>query len=102
MSDSHTTAIAVLALNPAVDISYEVPQLVADRSDDYVVVFDGGSGDDTLIGSDARDRLDGGRGNDLLFGFGGDDRLYGDGAAGPRIAEALARIEPRIHKRLNY
>jgi UDP-hydrolysing UDP-N-acetyl-D-glucosamine 2-epimerase len=30
------------------------------------------------------------------------DRLYGDGAAGPRIAEALARIEPRIHKRLNY
>lgn len=31
MSDSHPTAIAVLALNPAVDISYEVPQLVADR-----------------------------------------------------------------------
>lgn len=31
MSDSHTTAIAVLAINPAVDISYEVPQLVADR-----------------------------------------------------------------------
>ena len=31
MSDSHTAAIAVLALNPAVDISYEVPQLVVDR-----------------------------------------------------------------------
>jgi len=30
------------------------------------------------------------------------DSLYGDGAAGPRIAGALARIEPRIHKRLNY
>jgi UDP-N-acetylglucosamine 2-epimerase len=30
------------------------------------------------------------------------DSLYGDGAAGPRIAAALARIEPRIHKRLNY
>jgi len=30
------------------------------------------------------------------------DSLYGDGAAGLRIAEALARIEPRIHKRLNY
>jgi UDP-hydrolysing UDP-N-acetyl-D-glucosamine 2-epimerase len=30
------------------------------------------------------------------------DRLYGDGAAGPRIADAIARIEPRIHKRLTY
>jgi UDP-hydrolysing UDP-N-acetyl-D-glucosamine 2-epimerase len=30
------------------------------------------------------------------------DPLYGDGAAGPRIAAALARIEPRIQKRLNY
>ena len=29
------------------------------------------------------------------------DPLYGDGDAGPRIAAALARIEPRIHKRLN-
>ena len=30
------------------------------------------------------------------------DPLYGDGNAGPRIAAALARIEPRIEKRLNY
>jgi UDP-hydrolysing UDP-N-acetyl-D-glucosamine 2-epimerase len=30
------------------------------------------------------------------------DSLYGDGAAGPRIADAIGRIEPRIHKRLNY
>ncbi|MGB8329373.1 MAG: UDP-N-acetylglucosamine 2-epimerase [Polyangiales bacterium] len=30
------------------------------------------------------------------------DRLYGDGAAGPRIAAALARITPRTHKRLSY
>lgn len=30
------------------------------------------------------------------------DPLYGDGGAGPRIASALASIEPRIHKRLNY
>jgi UDP-hydrolysing UDP-N-acetyl-D-glucosamine 2-epimerase len=30
------------------------------------------------------------------------DSLYGDGAAGPRIAEAIARVKPRIHKRLNY
>jgi UDP-hydrolysing UDP-N-acetyl-D-glucosamine 2-epimerase len=30
------------------------------------------------------------------------DPLYGDGSAGPRIAAALARIEPRVHKRLAY
>lgn len=30
------------------------------------------------------------------------DALYGDGSAGPRIAAALARIEPRVHKRLAY
>lgn len=30
------------------------------------------------------------------------DPLYGDGNAGPRIAAALARVEPRIEKRLSY
>lgn len=30
------------------------------------------------------------------------DLLYGDGTAGPRIASALARIEPRVQKRLTY
>lgn len=30
------------------------------------------------------------------------DPLYGDGTAGPRIAAALATIEPRVEKRLNY
>ena len=30
------------------------------------------------------------------------DLLYGDGKAGPRIAEALARIAPRVEKRLSY
>ena len=30
------------------------------------------------------------------------DPLYGDGNAGPRIADALARITPRIEKRLSY
>lgn len=30
------------------------------------------------------------------------DSLYGDGNAGPRIADALARIVPRIEKRLSY
>ena len=51
------------------------------RSNDFVGVFDGGEGGDTLFGGAARDRLDGGAGNDTLFGFGGDDRLFGhDGA----------------------
>jgi UDP-hydrolysing UDP-N-acetyl-D-glucosamine 2-epimerase len=30
------------------------------------------------------------------------DSLYGDGGAGPRIADAIGRIEPRTQKRLNY
>ena len=51
---------------------------LASRSKDYVGVFDGNSGNDTLIGSAGRDQLDGGRGNDSLYGFAGDDRLWGD------------------------
>ena len=30
------------------------------------------------------------------------DPLYGDGNAGPRISDAISRIEPRIEKRLTY
>jgi UDP-hydrolysing UDP-N-acetyl-D-glucosamine 2-epimerase len=30
------------------------------------------------------------------------ETLYGDGAAGERIATALAQVEPRVHKRLTY
>ncbi|MFP6763517.1 MAG: hypothetical protein VB858_07865, partial [Planctomycetaceae bacterium] len=48
------------------------------RSRDWVGVIDGGSGNDTLGGSNARDRLDGGRGSDVLYGYAGDDRLFGD------------------------
>lgn len=55
----------------------DISDLVA-RSNDFVGVFDGGSGDDILIGSEGRDRLDGGRGSDVAFGFGGNDRLFGD------------------------
>ena len=52
------------------------------RSDDFVGVLDGGSGDDTLRGTNARDRLDGGFGSDTLYGNAGDDQLWGDGGAG--------------------
>jgi hypothetical protein len=38
----------------------------------------------------------------IAYGRYPSDSLYGDGAAGSRIAEALARIEPRTRKRLNY
>src|SRR2546422_183394 len=61
----------------AVDLS----ALVA-RSDDFIAVFDGGPGNDILMGTPGRDRLDGGRDDDVLFGFGGDDRLWGDSGTG--------------------
>ncbi|MEX0641054.1 MAG: hypothetical protein WD468_00055, partial [Pirellulales bacterium] len=50
---------------------------LTNRSDDWVGVFDGGPGHDTLRGGGARDRLDGGEGNDDAYGFAGDDRLWG-------------------------
>ena len=52
------------------------------RSNDFVGVIDGGPGNDTLLGTEGRDRLDGGSGSDVLYGFGGDDRLWGDGGTG--------------------
>ncbi len=55
---------------------------LAARSRDFVGVFDGNSGNDLLVGADARDRLDGGRGSDVQYGFAGDDRLWGDGGDG--------------------
>ncbi|MEM8911271.1 MAG: LamG-like jellyroll fold domain-containing protein [Planctomycetota bacterium] len=55
---------------------------LADRSKDFVGVFDGNSGNDLLLGSDGRDRLDGGIGSDTGNGFGGSDRLWGDNGGG--------------------
>lgn len=66
-----------LGFLPSLDLSD-----LADRSRDWVGVFNGGAGDDTLTGSAGRDRLDGGRGSDRLQGFGGDDRLWGDSGEG--------------------
>ena len=62
-------------------ISFSLLQSSADQLADtqtWVSVIGGGPGNDTLIGSAARDRLDGGPGSDLLFGKGGDDRMWGD------------------------
>ena len=59
----------------------DLSRLVA-RSNDFVGVFDGNSGNDLLVGAEGRDRLDGGRGSDIAFGFAGDDRLWGDNADG--------------------
>lgn len=46
MTDSHSNSVAVLALNPAVDIGYEVPQLIADRKvqADTTAYHPGGNG----------------------------------------------------------
>ncbi|MDA8745703.1 PKD domain-containing protein [Rubripirellula amarantea] len=63
------------------DVSFDTSDL-AQRSRDWVGVFQGGSGNDTLIGSAGRDRLDGGRGSDFVYGLGGDDRLWGDSGEG--------------------
>ena len=56
----------------------DVSRLTA-RSNDWVSVIDAGAGNDTLLGSDGRDRMDGSMGSDVLYGFAGDDRLWGDG-----------------------
>ncbi len=40
--------------------------------------------------------------NQIAHGRYSSDSLYGDGAAGPRIADAIGRFEPRTQKRLNY
>ena len=52
------------------------------RNNDFVGVLDGGPGNDTLRGSEARDRLSGGAGSDVLLGRDGDDRLFGDEGSG--------------------
>ena len=52
------------------------------RSRDWVTTISGGPGDDTIVGSDGRDRIDGGRGSDTISGFAGDDRLWGDEGSG--------------------
>lgn len=58
----------------------------------------GGSGPDTLRGSDGPNTLFGGRGTDTLVGLGGDDRLFGgleadtvDGGAGSDLASYADR-----------
>jgi Ca2+-binding RTX toxin-like protein len=68
----HTTPVAITVDGQANDGSAgENDSLTA--IDEYV----GGSGDDTLTGSDAADVLRGGPGSDLITGAGGDDLLDG-------------------------
>ncbi len=55
---------------------------LVDRSRDWVTVINGGPGNDTLYGSNARDHIDGGTGSDTIYGNAGDDRLFGDSGAG--------------------
>ncbi|MCA9140253.1 MAG: hypothetical protein KDB00_25960, partial [Planctomycetales bacterium] len=55
---------------------------LSERSRDWIGVFDGGPGDDGLLGGSGRDRLDGGVGSDIVYGFGGSDQLWGDSGNG--------------------
>lgn len=48
------------------------------ESDLYELVLDGGAGNDTIRGSDARDVIFGGLGEDSLNGAAGNDTIYGD------------------------
>ena len=43
-----------------------------------MAIFNGGSGDDLIVGSNKADRIKGGLGNDTIFGAGGDDELNGN------------------------
>ncbi|KAA1258981.1 Bifunctional hemolysin/adenylate cyclase precursor [Rubripirellula obstinata] len=66
-----------ITFDPSLDLSE-----LSERSRDFVTVVEAGPGNDTIIGSGARDRIDGGRGSDTIFGNGGDDRLWGDQGPG--------------------
>ncbi|MCA9125996.1 MAG: DNRLRE domain-containing protein, partial [Planctomycetales bacterium] len=81
VSDSATAAGVLAGIN-LLGLQALETAFLSERSDDFVGVFDGNSGDDLLLGSDGRDRLDGGIGSDTAFGFGGDDRLWGDTGGG--------------------
>jgi hypothetical protein len=67
-----------------IDWSTPPPTATYDGTDNLAIAFNciienaiGGSGDDTLIGNDAVNRLDGGAGDDVIYGSAGDDTLIG-------------------------
>lgn len=61
--------IIILAAMLAMALVAAVPALA--------VTKDGGSGNDTLLGTNGRDALSGGSGNDILYGYGAADALSG-------------------------
>ena len=60
-----------------------------------------GSGNDTLIGNDAANRLDGGQGNDVMTGGGGND-TYIVRNAGDQIVEAAGQGTDAAYFAVNY
>lgn len=62
----------------------ETPDLAAlgRASSGWVMVVEGGQGNDQLSGSAQRDYIDGGAGSDRLYGQDGDDQIWGDTGQG--------------------
>jgi Ca2+-binding RTX toxin-like protein len=78
------------AVVPPASESPEIPSENAEGEPlgDIGTVDTGGSGDDTLIGTDRDDRLDGGAGDDLILGGAGDDSLSGRAGDDTILGEA--------------
>lgn len=65
------------------------------------VTKNGGSGDDTLKGTNKADTLNGGSGNDTLYGYARADLLYG--GSGQRLHQRRRRRRQGLHRlRLRY
>ena len=79
-SDTVVYAARAAAVAVALDLSTLVTVLVGGVAEDQIVNIEnvvGGSGNDTLSGDNAANRLDGGAGNDLINGGRGNDVLSG-------------------------
>ena len=87
------TALTIMG-GPAITISgMEIAAFLGTADSDYAdattfsgrAFFNGGDGDDILIGSSGDDTLIGGIGNDRLTGLAGNDSLYGGDTSGPGL-----------------
>ncbi len=71
------TGVSVLELVLEGDLGDDTIDASASALGSVRLSFSGGTGDDTIIGSNDADTIDGGDGNDQLFGGGGNDTIRG-------------------------